>query len=266
MVRSTPLPLRIAGKVFLVVIALFMLAPLAVVVGAAFNADQFLAFPPEGLSFEWFADALADTTYTYPFLFSLQIAVIAAVGSAAIGTLFAIGIARHKVPGSGALQSFALSPLTMPSIIFAIGILQTVSQLLGGSSPWILMLAHIVITVPYVVRTVLGVIARSDVSTEEAVRVMGANWWQRYWHVLLPMCRPGIIAGAFLAFIVSFDDAVIALFLRTPQLQTLPLAIYGQLEFSASPTVAAVSTLSMALTAIAILAIEKIVGLGKVFS
>ncbi|CRK51550.1 conserved membrane hypothetical protein [Rhodococcus sp. RD6.2] len=266
MVGSTPLPLKIAGRVFLVLVALFMLAPLAVVVGASFTSEQFLAFPPTGFSLEWFTSAVEDTTYTYPFVFSLQIALMTAFGAATLGTLFAIGIARHKVPGAAALQSFALSPLTMPSIIFAIGILQTVSVLLGGSSAAVLIVAHIVITVPYVVRTVLGVIARSDGSTEEAVRVMGARWWQRYWHVLLPMCRPGIIAGAFLAFIVSFDDAVVALFLRTPQLQTLPLAIYGQLEFSASPTVAAVSTLSMALTAIAILAIEKIVGLGKVFS
>ncbi|WP_026556203.1 ABC transporter permease [Arthrobacter sp. 35W] len=266
MVRSTPLPLRIASRVFLVAVAVFMLGPLAVVVGAAFTTSRFLSFPPTGFSLQWFAEALSDATYIAPFLFSLQVAVATAAATAVLGTLFALGIARHSIPGSGVLQAIAMSPLTMPSIIFAIAMLQTVSQVLGGSASWILVLAHVIVTVPYVIRTVLGVIARSDSFTEEAARTMGARWWQRYWHVLLPICRPGIVAGAFLAFIVSFDDAVLALFLRTPQFETLPLAIYGQLEFSASPTVAAVSTMSMALTAISILAIEKIVGLGKVFS
>src|SRR3546814_14581070 len=89
--------------------------------------------------------------------------------------------------------------------------------------------------------SVTGVMARSDAFMEEAARTLGANTWNRYRLVVLPMARPGIVAGAFFAFNISFDDAVIALFLRTPSLETLPIAIYGQLEFSPSPTVAAVS-------------------------
>lgn len=266
MVHSTPAGLKLIARIFLVLVSIFMLAPLAVVVGAAFNSNRFLSFPPQGFSFNWFVEAVADETYINPFIFSIQVALATALIAGILGTVFALGIARHKLPGSSTLQSIAMAPLTLPSIIFAIALLQTVSQLIGSSAPWVLILAHIIVTVPYVIRTVLGVISRSDTFTEEAARVMGAGWVNRYRHVLLPMCRPGIVAGAFLAFIVSFDDAVLALFLRTPQFETLPLAIYGQLEFSASPTVAAVSTLSMALTAISILAVEKIVGLGKVFS
>ncbi|MDI2099316.1 ABC transporter permease [Ruicaihuangia caeni] len=266
MVHAIPRWARIGGTALLVLVTVYMFAPLLVVVGAAFNTTRFLAFPPEGWTFDWFAKVLSDDTWISPFLTSIQVALITALVAAAIGTMTALAVTRHRFPGSAFIQSLAMSPLIIPSIIFAIGMLQFSSSYLGGPSQTILTIAHIVITIPYVLRTVMGVIARSDRFTEEAARVMGASWWRRYWHILLPMCRPGIVAGAFLAFIVSFDDAVIALFVRTPTLETLPMAIYSKLEFSADPAVAAVSTLSMALTAIAIIVIEKVVGLGKAFS
>src|SRR5690606_3461490 len=141
------------------------------------------------------------------FITSVQIAAVTAVTAALIGTLTALAVTRHKFPGAALIQSIAMSPLIIPTIIFAIGMLSFSSQYLGGPNAAILTIAHIVITIPYVLRTVIGVISRSDRFTEEAARVMGAPWWRRYWHILLPMCRPGIVAGAFLAFIVSFDDA-----------------------------------------------------------
>jgi putative spermidine/putrescine transport system permease protein len=266
MVRSVPLWARILTVALFVGVTVYMFAPLIVVVGAAFNESRFLAFPPTGFTLDWFAMVLGDDTYMTPFLTSVQIAAVTALVAAAIGTLTALAVTRHRFPGSAFVQSMAMSPLIIPTIIFAIGMLSFSSQFLGGPAAAVLTIAHIVITIPYVMRTVVGVISRSDRFTEEAARVMGAPWWRRYWHILLPMARPGIVAGAFLAFIVSFDDAVIALFVRTPTLETLPMAIYSKLEFSADPTVAAVSTLSMLLTAIAIAVIEKVVGLGKAFS
>ncbi len=136
-----------------------------------------------------------------------------------------------------------MSPLTIPTIILAIGALSIASLTIGSPNVGVLIAIHIVIAIPYVMRTVTGVMTRADHFTEEAARTLGASTWNRYRLVVLPIARPGIAAGAFFAFNISFDDAVIALFLRTPQLETLPIAIYGQLEFSTSPTVAAVSTL-----------------------
>ena len=128
----------------------------------------------------------------------------------------------------------------MPTIVLGIGLLILASRYLGGT----------VVRgagrrpcrasrVPFVVRTVGAVLAGVDRATEEAARVMGAPWWQRYWLVVLPQARAGLAAGAFFAFIVSFDDAVLVLFLRAPGVETLPLLIYGKLEFSPDPGVAA---------------------------
>ena len=125
----------------------------------------------------------------------------------------------------------------------AIGMLMLWSALFGQVTLATLWLGHTVVALPYVVRTTLAVLSESDPFLEEAARTMGANRLQRLLFVVLPQCFPGLAAGAFFAFNMSFDEAVLSLFLRKPDLTTLPVQIYGQLEFSPDPSVAAVSTL-----------------------
>lgn len=266
MVRSVPLVAKIFAVVLAVVIALYMLAPILVVAGASVNTDRFLSFPPQGFGFGWYRDILTSDLYLAPFRTSLGIATTVAVLSSVAGTAAAIAVTRFRFPGSSAILAFVMSPLIIPSIILAIGLLAFLSTYAQGPSLIGLVVGHTVLAIPYVVRTVSGVLSQSDRFTEEAARTMGARWWQRYWHVVLPLCRPGILAGAFFAFNVSFDDAVIALFVRTPTLETLPLAIYGRLEFSPDPSVAAVSTLMVLVTVVVIAVIERVLGLGKVFN
>ena len=124
-----------------------------------------------------------------------------------------------------------------------------------------LVVGHVVITVPYVVRTVSAVLVGIDRATEEAARVMGANALQRYWYIILPQAAAGIAAGAFFAFNISFDDAVVAIFLRGPDTETLPIKIYTEIEFSTDPSVAAVSTLMILITVVMIVAVERLIGL-----
>ena len=134
---------------------------------------------------------------------------------------------------------------------------------LGGPSIWGLVVGHLVICVPYVIRTVSAVLARADPQLEEAARTMGANVWRKYVHVVLPQCRTGMAAGAFFAFNISFDDAVIALFVRAPGVETLPIRIYGQLEFSPDPSVAAVSTLMIFVSLVLVLLVDRAIGLDR---
>jgi putative spermidine/putrescine transport system permease protein len=137
------------------------------------------------------------------------------------------------------------------------------SASMGAVSFTALWIGHTVVALPYVVRTTLAVLAGSDPFLEEAARTMGASRWQRIRHVVLPQCAPGLAAGAFFAFNISFDEAVVALFLRTPELVTLPIQIYNQLEFSPDPSVAAVSTLMIGLTILLILAIDRLLGIQR---
>lgn len=265
MKQSVPWAGRVGAGALIVFIVAYMLAPLVVIAGASINDTRFLSFPPTGFSFEWYADAMTSRTYVEAFKLSLAVGITAAVIASALGTSAALALSRFAIPGRSVIQGFLMSPLTIPTIILAIGSLAVVSTVAGAPSVPVLILTHSVIAIPYVIRTVTGVMARANRFTEEAARTLGAGIWSRYWFVVLPAARPGIAAGAFFAFNISFDDAVIALFLRTPQIETLPIAIYGQLEFSTSPTVAAVSTLMVLLTVVLMIVLERTIGLGRMF-
>lgn len=264
MVRRFPAEARLVAWLLTAAILVFMLAPLAVVVGASLSESQFISFPPGELSLRWYGAVLGDTAYLDAAGTSLTLALLTTATATLVGTPAAIAIARRRFRGAEALSGLFLSPLILPTIIFAIGLLIVFSRYAGGPSFVALWLGHSVITLPYVVRTVVAVLADSDPALEEAARTMGAGPLQRYWYVVLPQAASGIAAGAFFAFNISFDEAVVALFLRSPGLETLPLRIYGQLEFSPDPSVAAVSTIMMLLTVLALVAIDRLLGIGRV--
>jgi len=264
MVRRFPPSALFGGGAVLLVILTFMLLPLAVVIMSSFTASQFLVFPPQGFSLRWYGEVVASTAYLEAAWVSLVLATAVTIASVAIGTTAAIAIQRRKLPFAAAFSGLFLSPLVLPTLIFGIGLLIVFSVYGDGPSLAAIWVGHVVITVPYVVRTVMAVLADADPFVEEAARTMGAGRLARLWFVVLPQARSGIIAGGFFAFNVSFDEAVIALFLRAPGVETLPMRIYGQLEFSPSPEVAAVSTLMIVMTVIVIVLIERFLGLARV--
>lgn len=266
MVRAVPWPLRIAAWVFVAVCALFLLGPLVVVIGVSVSESRFIAFPPAGLSLRWYAQVLGSDAYLAAAWLSLRLALLVTLSATVIGGAAAIALHRRRLPGSEALATFFLSPLVLPTIIYALGMLMLWSALFGAVSLLTLWIAHTVIAAPYVVRTTLAVLADSDPNLEEAAATMGAGRLQRLWLVVLPQCVPGLAAGAFFAFNLSFDEAVVSLFLRRPGLTTLPVHIYNQLEFSPDPAVAAVSTIMIGLTVALILIIDRVLGVQKVAS
>ncbi|MCW5720534.1 MAG: ABC transporter permease [Devosia sp.] len=263
MVKAVPFWLRVLAGVFLAFTALLLLAPLVVVVGVSVSESQFIAFPPNGLSLRWYSQVLSSNAYLNAGWISLQIALLVTVLATLIGGAAAIAIHRRQLPFSELWATVFLSPLVLPTIIYAIGMLMFWSAAFGPVNPVVLALSHTVIALPYVVRTTLAVLSESNPYLEEAARTMGANRLQRLWFVVVPQCVPGLAAGAFFAFNISFDEAVLSLFLRGPNLTTLPVQIYGQLEFSPDPSVAAVSTIMIALTIALIVIIDRMLGLTK---
>lgn len=247
-----------AAFAFAAVMLTFLLAPLIVVMAASLSAGGYLVFPPQGLSLKWYAEVIGDRRYQEALATSTLIATISTAISVPLGTAGAIAFARFAFPGRSAAQILFLSPLLFPTIVVAIGLLILASRVLGGSSLAVIIAGHVALSIPFVVRPVAAVLEGVDPATEEAARVMGARWWQRYLLVLLPQCRAGILAGTLLAFLVSFDDAVLILFLRTPLIDTLPLRIYSSLEFSPDPGVAAASTLLILLAALVVIASERL--------
>lgn len=263
MVDGKPLAWRIVGYAIVIAVAVYMVAPLAVIAATSFGPSQFLVFPPKGFSVRWYSEVLSDATYLHAAWTSLWIATLVTVLVLLIGTPAGIALARHRLRHPSVWSALFLSPLVLPVVVLGIGLLIVFSKHLGGPSYAALVLGHVVICLPYVVRTVGAVATSIDPHAEEAARLMGAGAWARFVHVVLPQCRAGVLAGAFLAFNISFDDAVVALFLRAPGIETLPLLIYGKLEFSPDPSVAAVSTLMVGVTIILVLVLERVLGLAR---
>lgn len=263
MVSRTPHWLRVVAWIFVALMTLLLLGPLVVVVGVSFSESQFISFPPQGFTLRWYREVLQDDRYLVSFMQSLKLALLVTVASSLFGGAAAIALHRRALPFSGALATLFLSPLILPTIIFAVGMLMFWSATFGGVGFITLAIAHTVICLPYIVRTTLAVLQEADPHLEEAARTMGAGRLQRLWLVVLPQCLPGLAAGMFFAFNISFDEAVLSLFLRQPDLTTLPVRVYGQLEFSPDPSVAAVSAMMIGLTVTLLVAVDRILGLKK---
>lgn len=224
-------------------IYLFIIAPLVVVVITSFSASSYLVFPPKGYSLEWYEYVFTSGRYVEPFWNSIFVAVAATALTLPIGTLISYATQRYQFRGKETAQSLFLAPLMVPSLLFGIGLLVFYSKL-GIEAHYVrLVLAHIVLTVPYVVRTMNAGFSKINRSVEEASLILGATPLQTFWLVTLPMVRPALAASAFFAFIMSFDELVVALFLTGPGMVTLPMLIYSDIQFNLNPAVAAVSSI-----------------------
>ncbi|MCC7426003.1 MAG: ABC transporter permease [Alphaproteobacteria bacterium] len=245
-------------------VALFILAPIIVVVVASFSDTPSPEFPPRGLSLRWYAHALAETAFTDSAINSLWLASLATLIATPIALAAAYAIVRIPFPGRDGLQTFLLAPLVVPSIVIGLAVLLAFSGLGVRDVGLRLVGAHVLITFPYMVRTIIASLARIDAVTEEAALTLGASPLRAFWHVTLPLLRPGLIAGMVFAFIVSFDNVSLSLFLASAHTNTLPLAILNYAEYNFDPSVAAVSTMLIAASLAAALLLERLVGLRRV--
>lgn len=229
----------------------YLIGPIAAIFGSAFGATAYLAFPPHGLTLHWFAAALADPRYIGAFLTSLGIAGAAATVSLAIGLPAGYALTRFDFPGCGVIETVLLTPLVMPALVLSVALtlLFSATGFTAGSPR--LALAHLVICVPYVIRVAVPVFRRLDPEIEEAAKTLGASPIATFFLVTLPAIKPGAIAAATLAFIASFDEIDLAIFLADPRAPTLPVTIYSAIQFGIDPTVAAVSALLVLLAVVA---------------
>lgn len=244
-------------------IVLFLLAPLIFVVVVSFTSNTVPSFPPEGLSFRWYVHALELDHFRHGIWTSAWLALAATAVSTPIGTLAAVGIARGDFRGRQALQSFLLTPLVVPTLVIGIAILVSASLTGVRDSALRLIIGHVVIVLPYSIRTVLASLNQADLAYEEAARTLGANAFRVFWRITIPLCRPGILAGMIMAFIISFDDVAVSLFLVDSTHNTLPIAILSYLEYNFDPSIAAISALLIFVTLMASILLERVFGIRR---
>jgi putative spermidine/putrescine transport system permease protein len=222
---------------------LYLLLPVLVVVGSALGETSYLAFPPHGLTLRWFAVALADPRYAHAFLTSLVVAAATTLAALLLGLPAAYALARFDFPGRRFVETALMMPLILPALVLSIALTLLFSRSGFTAGTARLVVAHLVICTPYVVRVALPVLQRLDVALEEAAQNLGASPLAGFLLVTLPAIRPGAIAAATLAFIVSFDDIDLAIFLADPRAPTLPVVIYSAIQLGIDPGVAAISAL-----------------------
>ena len=224
------------------VILLYLLAPVIVVVATAFTTTAYPVFPPQGFTLEWFYKFLSMSEFTDAIQRSTMLAFSSTLVATVLGTLSAVSLVRYRFRGREAVSAFMLSPILFPTIVLGLALLVFYSQI-GLSGSFIgLVIGHSVLTTPFVIRLVMASLAEFDPAVEEAARNLGAGWWRTFLQVTLPLIRPGVLAGAVFAFIISFDELVVTLFLAGPDMTTLPVRIYTFVEFSSEPTISAIST------------------------
>lgn len=243
----------------------FVMAPIVVVVLASFTAAEYTSFPPHGLSLRWYLEIADNPEFIESFRVSAVVAVVTGVLATVLGTLAALVLVRQRFPGRDAVNAFFLSPLMLPAVILGIALLQFYTRVGITRTPFALVCGHLVITVPYVIRLVAASLAGFDRSLELAAMNLGATPWQAFRRVTLPLIRPGIVAGATFATIVSFDDVSVSLFLAGPHSTTLPVRIFSYIEQTFDPLATAVCSVLILVAAVGVVVIERSIGLGRMF-
>lgn len=242
----------------------YLFLPIGVVILTSLNPGQYLQLPPRGLSLRWYA-AVLTPDWLEPFRISLTLAAVTAAGATVLGVPAAFALVRHRFRGRDAFNALLLSPISLPAIVSGVAILQFLS--LAGLRGLIgfpaLVLAHVALTVPYAIRTIAISLHGFDRSVEQAAANLGATPWRTLRWVTLPLIKPGLFAGLVFAFIVSFNNVPVSLFLVRPGMVTLPIRILNYLEYRFDPSMAAVNMLSLLVILFVVTVAERAAGFTK---
>ena len=247
---------RIALHAWCGLVFFFLVLPLVVVFPISFSSSAYLQFPPPGYSLRWYREFLADPNWVDAAWRSVLIGSVTAVAATILGTLLAISLVRGTYPGRGTVEQLVMAPIALPSIVYSVAAYQLFSTLhLVGSWQGIAV-AHTIHALPLVVVVVGASLRTIDVSTEMAAQGLGASWFTAVRRITLPQIRPALVSAAFIAFISSFDELVIAMFLGGINL-TLPKKMFDSILYEIDPTIAAVSVLQIALVVLVLVVIGR---------
>jgi putative spermidine/putrescine transport system permease protein len=249
---------------FHALVVAFMLAPLVVVCLVAFTPADTLSVPWGQYSLRWFRAVFEHSDLMSSFWNSLLVGLFAASGAVLLSVPAALAIARHEFPGRQALSGLLMSPLIVPHLVLGVAMLRLFALLdVRGSTLW-LTLAHVVVVTPYALRLMLAALAGADPAIEQAARSLGAGRLTVFFRITLPLMLPGVTGGWLLAFINSFDEVTMSIFITAPQTVTLPVRMYMLATESIDPMMAAVSALIVGLTAAVMLVLDRLYGLDRV--
>jgi putative spermidine/putrescine transport system permease protein len=250
---------------------LVMLAPIGAIVWLSLFDSDIIAIPPPGYSLRSYQSMFASGNFIASFRLSLIVAVGATLISVALGTLASIGIVRGRFPGSGILASIFLAPLAVPAIVLGLAIYifffragAAIGIRIAGTITS-LILAHVVLTLPWTIRFTSAGLATIDKNLEDAAMTLGAPPIRTFLHVTFPLMRASLVAAAIFAFLTSYNALEMSLFLVGPGMTTVPIVLLQRVSWNFDPSVAAMATVQVAISAVALILLARLVGAERIF-
>jgi len=239
----------------------FLLGPLVIIIAAAFSPNEFLAFPPGGFSLRWFENIFKVKMFMRTFEISMQVAVFGTLIALVIGIPAAYALSRYNFIGKNHINTIFISPVLIPGVVLGFTLLRYI--VIAKNIPIFtgLLIGHTIIILPYIIRVISSSLANFDYSIEEAAVSLGSSKIRTFFVVVLPNIRSGVIAAFILAFINSFNNVPVSVFLTGPGISTLPIQMLSYVEYYFDPTIAALSVVLMVFTVLLMIVIERTLGL-----
>lgn len=259
-------PFVVALYIWGALCGIFLALPLVVVLINSIGVERYVVFPPSGYTLAWYGRI--PETYLHSAIFSLLLATCAVIGASLLAVPAALALVRGRLPGRSLVDGMLRSPLQIPLLVSGVAFIQFYGFLydnlhidLYGKFAG-LLLAHIVVVSPYILTATVAQLAKYDAALDEAAYGMGAYPWATFWRITFPIIRPSILAGTFFAFLMSFDNVPLTIFLIQPGRSTLPVDLFFSTEQDLSRVHYAVGTLVTIVSATSILLIQRYLGVG----
>lgn len=252
------------SKVLLVITILtyvFLIGPMIVMICTAFNGEKTLAFPPKGFSLRWFQQAFTSPSFLKGFKTSFMVSLIGTLLAMLLGVPAAYAMNKYKFPLKGLINGFFISPTLIPAVVLGFSLLKSFVPKIGGSIYAGLLVGYTLIAIPYIIRTTSSALANFDFSVEEAARSLGCCAPKAFFKSVIPNIRSGLMSAFILAFINSFNDVSIGVFVSSPGTMTLPTAMMSYIQGKLDPTIAAASVVLMVMTVLIMVLAEKLLGI-----
>ena len=244
--------------VFCAAVLFFLIAPTLAIVPLSFNSEPWFNYPLAGLSLRWYRDFFTSARWQDAMYNSVIVAIFATTLATGLGTLAALGLSRGRLPARGLIMSVLISPMIVPVVISAVAMYFFYADVhLVNTYPGII-LAHTALATPFVVITVTATLTGFDHTLSRAAASLGASPLYVFRKVVLPIILPGVISGALFAFVTSWDEVVVVLFLASPAQRTLPLQMFSGIREQISPTITAVATMLLVLSVVLLTAVEML--------
>jgi putative spermidine/putrescine transport system permease protein len=221
----------------------FLVAPMLLVLIISFSSAEFLTFPPPGWSLQWYRHVFTDPEWSDTLANTVRIVLPVGVLATAIGTAASIGLVRAEFPGRTLVMGLLMAPLVVPVIVVGAGVFELFTRA-GLNGTWAgFVLAHTMITVPYVISIVTAALSTVSEQYEQAARTLGAPPWTVFKRILFPMIAPSVFSGMLFAMVVSFDELIVSLFISTPTFKPITVQMWSDVMGDVNPTIAAIGSL-----------------------